>query len=167
MNRRELCMNKAMLLLLASLPLPVQAMYQKVGNTCAKVVLVPIKAYEVIELIDNDKTADLEQLLNAGFNPDIKNHYGDTPLHHAAEEGKAMQVQLLLKSSKINVNARNNCGETPLYRAALHNKLECVKLLLAHEKIIAASKDGFNAIPLDPALSDEMKALLQAAAHKK
>ena len=49
-------------------------------------------------------------LIANGANVNVKNNYGETPLHKVDNQ----KVAALLISHGANVNAKNNYGETPL-----------------------------------------------------
>ena len=68
-------------------------------------------------------------ILNNDFDVDVKNEFGDTPLHIAASTGYTSVVKLLLEH-KADVNAINKDGDTPLHLACKESYLEAVKLLL-------------------------------------
>ena len=74
----------------------------------------------------NDVT---EFLLNAGFNPDIRNEMGATPLMLASSLGKKDTIQILLAHS-ANLNAQDKNGVTPLMSAAYEGQSETIALLL-------------------------------------
>ena len=56
-------------------------------------------------------------LLDAGANPDLRDHRGRTPLHMAAYAGNFLIVSYLIDSLGADVNARDHGGNTPLHEA--------------------------------------------------
>ncbi|XP_022235162.1 uncharacterized protein LOC111083157 [Limulus polyphemus] len=65
----------------------------------------------------------------AGCNPDVKNNYGDTPLHTAARSGHAGVFRILI-SAFCNVNQVNKNGDTALHIATAMGKRKLTKILL-------------------------------------
>ena len=88
-------------------------------------------------------------LLIAGANPNAA-HKGWTPLMYAAYNGHRDCVQVLRKSSAIDVNKANDSGWTPLMMAAAGNHADCVKELLKARKINVNSlqANGNNALDI-------------------
>ena len=68
---------------------------------------------------------------NAIVDLELRDEYGCTPLHVAAESGAAATTALLINSS-ANLNARENFGFTPLLYAIHENRVETTALLLRH-----------------------------------
>ncbi|WP_252321182.1 ankyrin repeat domain-containing protein, partial [Spiroplasma endosymbiont of Lariophagus distinguendus] len=64
-----------------------------------------------------------------GANVNIKNIYGDTPLHYAVDNGYFEIAEFLLKNG-ANINAQDNEGFTPLYSAIDNNDFKIVELLI-------------------------------------
>ena len=66
----------------------------------------------------------------------IRNNYGETPLHTAATLNRKVCTEILLMRSDIRPNLKENRkGNTPLHIAAEKGYTEIVKMLLAHEGI--------------------------------
>ncbi len=62
---------------------------------------------------------------------DVPDKYSQsTPLAHAAAEGHAESVQVLLQAGS-DVNAKDEFGKTPVHYAAWQGHIDCVNLLLA------------------------------------
>ena len=55
----------------------------------------------------------------------VKNNYGRTGLHLAAENGKLEVVKYLLEKGGAEVNVQNKGGWTALHYAAINGHLEC------------------------------------------
>lgn len=70
--------------------------------------------------------------MKKGYNPDLKDIFGRTPLSLAAENGHEMVVKLLLATDGVDLESADDTGETPLTWAAGAGQVEVVKLLLEH-----------------------------------
>ena len=57
-------------------------------------------------LITSNRDPHLQVLLLSGCRPDIKNNYGDTPLHTAARYGHAGVIRILV-SAKCDTSEQN------------------------------------------------------------
>ena len=89
---------------------------------------------------------DLIAEIGVTGNANLKDDYGDTPLHWAStpKENIATTTALrLLLSTGASLDARNIYGMTPLHSACKANSLEAISVLLsAGADIIALSEDG-------------------------
>ena len=75
--------------------------------------------------------AGISRCLKAGANANVRNKYGQTPLHRAAAHSKIPTVVTALVKAGANVNARDTDGWTPLHIAARENQtFTVVKALL-------------------------------------
>ncbi|NP_001082131.1 BRCA1 associated RING domain 1 L homeolog [Xenopus laevis] len=100
----------------------------------------------------------VEDLLNSGANPNVKDNAGWTPLHEACNLGHTMVVQLLLQHHAL-MNTTGYQNDTPLHDAVKNGHIAIVKLLLSH----GASRDAVNIFglqPVDYAETEEMKSVL-------
>jgi ankyrin repeat protein len=68
----------------------------------------------------NDKVSP-NMLIEKGASPNIKDNFGNVPLHLAATNGNNNLVQVLAKF-KANLDIQNKDGRTPLHMAAISNK---------------------------------------------
>ena len=68
---------------------------------------------------------------NAVVDLELRDEYGCTPLHVAAESNAAATTAFLINSS-ADLNARENFGFTPLLYAIHENKVETATVLLRH-----------------------------------
>ena len=94
----------------------------------------------------------LNTLLAAGASVDARGEKGATPLHVAAEFGRAATTNALLAAGAV-VEARDEGGRTPLHFAAGYNYGEnAVQVLLAGGANLEA-RDGESRTPLHYALS--------------
>ena len=88
----------------------------------------------------------LRYALENGINPNIKDEYGWTVLHHAANWGNTKVVKALIKAG-ADPNAKTNSGGIPLQWAASWGRAEVVKVLLkAGVNPNAKNKDGWAAL---------------------
>ena len=73
------------------------------------------------------KLTDINQQIKYGFNRKIK--YGFSPLHHAAKQGRADIINLLLENNAM-VDLEAWSDETPLFIAIANNNTDAVRILL-------------------------------------
>ena len=85
-----------------------------------QVIHVAIHYPEVMQLLI-DKNADI----------DVKDFYGEAPLHVAVQEVCSDSVELLLKAG-ADASIQNHHGDTPLHFATLKGDLNLVDILLEH-----------------------------------
>ena len=104
---------------------------------------------EIRPLEQAGKPATVKALLDAGANPSISGHQGNSPLHHCTERGDLQSVRLLLAHG-APVDAVDDWGNTPLSRAAVYGHVEIGRALLeAKADANHRAKDGST--PLDEA----------------
>ncbi|KAL7269673.1 hypothetical protein RUND412_007647 [Rhizina undulata] len=70
-----------------------------------------------------------------GVHLNAKDISGDTPLHLAAEMGRAAAVRLLLEQKGVLVNAKLKNGHTQLHLAVLWNREAVVRVLVEHQDV--------------------------------
>jgi uncharacterized protein len=80
--------------------------------------------------VRNDNTANLERLLERGFDPNSRDEKGRTGLAVAVQERSPKATKLLLAQPGIEINALNAAGESALMMAAIKGDAENVTLLL-------------------------------------
>jgi ankyrin repeat protein len=98
-----------------------------------------------------------------GIDVNLKDDYGNTPLHVACR-GRPEAAELLLAHNGIDVNSKAGNGETPLH-VACRGHPEAVKLLLAHNGIDVNSKAGNGGTPLHVACRGHPEAVKLLLAH--
>jgi ankyrin repeat protein len=84
-------------------------------------MLQKAKAEEEVKLV--------ESLVASGADMNVKDRYGDTPLHYAAGHGRKDMIDLLIAKG-ADINAANKKGETPLCCATLWGHKDAVEFLL-------------------------------------
>ena len=68
-------------------------------------------------------------MVNKGADVNVKDTYGQTPLHLAASKGQIKVIRCLIENG-ANVNVtQETTGSTPLHRAASNGQVEVVKCL--------------------------------------
>jgi hypothetical protein len=73
--------------------------------------------------------------LKINCDTDIKNHFGDTPLHVAASNNYKKMLDELLEEESSNVNTQDNDGNTAFHEAIQKRNLECaLSFMEASEK---------------------------------
>ncbi|GLG95594.1 Transient receptor potential cation channel subfamily A member 1 [Gryllus bimaculatus] len=77
----------------------------------------------------NGQINKLLKLLESGASPNLRDHAGLAPIHHASASGKVQCIAVLIKY-KAYVHARCKAGNTPLHIAAQNNQLESARILL-------------------------------------
>ncbi|XP_023649836.1 BRCA1-associated RING domain protein 1 isoform X2 [Paramormyrops kingsleyae] len=101
----------------------------------------------------------VEELLDHGADPNLKDHAGWTPLHEACNLGHLGVVAVLLQQGAL-MNAPGYHNDSPLHDAVQNGHVDVVRLLLEN----GASKSVLNMFglrPVDCARTEEMRAILQ------
>jgi ankyrin repeat protein len=76
-------------------------------------------------------TPEIERLILLGYDVNLFDDMGFTPLHHAVEGGQIEAVRVLLKrGALINANDDTTIGETPLSLAVQGGDLNLARVLL-------------------------------------
>lgn len=105
--------------------------------------------------------------LSSGFNPNIKNDYGETPLHWATQHNRIDQINMLIKFG-ANVNEQDLDKDTPLHWAAENDNSDAAKLLLRNGALINV-KNRESKTPYKVAIdnfSSKCEELLQMVIYK-
>ena len=79
--------------------------------------------------IHGNNAAVVKVLLTNNANADVRDYWGNTPLHISSLK-RFTHISRLLIDSGYEINARNNSGESPLHSAVGSNDLAHVELLL-------------------------------------
>jgi ankyrin repeat protein len=75
--------------------------------------------------------AEVQTLLNVGYQPNEFDDLGKTPLHYAAEGGHLQVIELLIASgADVNANDERVIGNTPLRQVAARCSYEVAKILI-------------------------------------
>jgi uncharacterized protein len=78
-----------------------------------------------------DRPADVQKLLDRGFDPNTVNEKGVSGLLVAIQSEAPKAALVLAHDPRTNVNAQNQHGETPLMLAAINNYLPLAETLIA------------------------------------
>ncbi|HKO96672.1 MAG TPA: ankyrin repeat domain-containing protein [Pyrinomonadaceae bacterium] len=81
------------------------------------------------QYVIRNETTRVQNLLERGANPNLRDGEDDTPLHLAAQRGNIEIVRLLLAKG-ADVNAKNKVGGTPLMWAGVYGHEEVGRALL-------------------------------------
>lgn len=98
-----------------------------------------------LDFARNDDLRQLEPMLNAGLNVNLKTAKGDSLLMLASYNNSLSVVKILIKHG-ANVDERNDRGQTPLAGAAFKGHLEVVKALVEAGADVNAN-NGMGATP--------------------
>ncbi|RAZ57190.1 ankyrin repeat domain-containing protein [Campylobacter hyointestinalis] len=93
----------------------------------------------------HNECSELEKMINAGLNPNLKNHKGDSLLMLAAYNGSFETTKMLIQKG-ARVDERNDRGQTPLAGVCFKGNLEMTKLLVEN----GADIDANNGMGLTP-----------------
>ena len=101
----------------------------------------------LIEASMNGHEGAVCALLARGARQELRNKFGATALHHAAEYGSANIIKLLHAAPGAQVDARDNTGVTPLAYASCSGREDAVRTLLAcGARQELQNKDGMAAL---------------------
>ena len=111
----------------------------------------PLVYKTIHEAAKNGDLADVINHLARGTDVNVKDNYGETPLHWAISYGHKDVAELLIAKG-ANVNTKGQGGETPLHMAAIREKgnKDVAELLIAKGADVNA-KDERGMTPLDAA----------------
>ncbi|CAB3779490.1 ankyrin repeat domain-containing protein [Pararobbsia alpina] len=103
-------------------------------------------ASQVFDLARAGDAGMLDQLLDKGLPPNLRNEKGDSLLMLASYHGHLDAVRVLL-AHKADPDLRNKNGQTPIAGAAFKGNLSMIELLLEHgADVEGASPDGRTAL---------------------
>ena len=85
---------------------------------------------DVLSFYDNRSLGIVKFLTSdCGYNVDVRNHNGDTPLHVACASGIPKIVEFLVIEQHSHGNTQNKDGDSPLHVACQYGHLDIVKFL--------------------------------------
>jgi Ankyrin repeats (3 copies) len=111
---------------------------------------------ELFQAVKDGDLATVTAQLDAGFDPNMRGEYGNTPLM-VVEDPRVARRRI---SAGADVNARNEDAATPLIEAAKYGHLEVVRLLLqsgadVHARDLSEERNALDwALVWDPADED-------------
>ncbi len=103
---------------------------------------------ELFEAVEAEEFDRVQELLAAGFSPNLTNRFGDTPLILAADlyfENDGEIIEKLLKAG-ADPSQANRFGVTPLMYAVLHDSQTVEMLVNAGANVNAADDNGRTAL---------------------
>jgi hypothetical protein len=107
--------------------------YKKRGELDKMAALSKTIDLEALNIVDPRLSEKLSDLIShaerVASRVHFKDHFGKTPLHHAAEKGPPALVKFLIDNG-ANVNEKDENGQTPLYHATKSGKKEIVEILI-------------------------------------
>lgn len=83
--------------------------------------------------VRSDNASGVRDLINRGFDPNVKDPNGQTGLLLAMREPSPRVIQVLIESPKTNVEGRNPKDESPLMMAALKGQKDLVTQLIKRD----------------------------------
>ena len=101
-------------------------------------------------------------LLKKGYQSNLQDSYGRTPLSWAAAEGHEAVVQALLARDDVDPDSKDGYGQTPLSWAAEGGHEAVVRALLARDDVDPNSKGSDDQTPLSWAAEGGHEAVVQA-----
>ena len=125
--------------------------------------------YTLANAAAQNKTEDVEGMLQHGANSNVTDGAGRTPLGYAAGFGNAAMLKLLLESG-ARIDYRDNFGRMALHWAAEGGQAETIRLLLAAKAPVdATARQGITALMLAAGgnKGEAVKLLLDAGADPK
>ena len=132
---------------------------RKIGmEKSLQVAQVSCEQWNTSGFFRNATGKDVSRCLKRGADPNVRNKYGEAPLHYAARNENLNVITALLDSG-ANVNARDNSGATPLHFAAKGNKNSVV--------IAALLKGGANVNTYQTKMSPSYTSLHLAAMYNE
>lgn len=101
---------------------------------------------EIVKALSAGSWEQLEQLVDASVNLQVRGAHGETALHIAAYNGDTDRVRLLLTHGALP-SSRDSDASTALHAAAAQGHVETAQTLVEHgAKVNAVDSDGFSAL---------------------
>lgn len=127
-------------------------------------------SYDVymIELVKNEETELLDEILACGVSPNPCNRYGESLVHAICRRGQAATIKVMLKHG-CNLQVADDYGRTPLHDAcwAARPCFDVVELLLERDVRLFHMTDCRGATPLSYVRKDHWPAWIAfLEAHK-
>ncbi len=137
-----------------------EAIAYRFGSDVAHAVAIEVDRYRINHYVLNGKTAELEDYLKRGVEPDTFDRFGKTALMEAVEQGTVRDADILLKY-KADPNIATQKGETAMHLAAAGRDETLIeKLYKAGGKMNAKTADGST--PLQIAQRHGNRAVMNA-----
>lgn len=122
---------------------PIQEILKYIGENKINInddVLIFSRAWLIAARHETEASlAEMQELLDAGLNPNIVDERGQSYLHHAAREGNIRMVNILLNHG-ANPNISDVNGYKPLHCAAKEGHAEITAALLLDKRTDANAK---------------------------
>lgn len=80
--------------------------------------------------IKNNQNSMFSILVNSGADTNLKNQYGESPIHLAVKENDSILAKILINDKDTDLNILNYTGETPFIRALRQKNKRLVFMLL-------------------------------------
>lgn len=127
----------------SSAPAPANAAQLKQSDSDASAMLEAIS-----EDLDITNVSRISELIVASADVDVKNKFGATPLHMAAQSGFTEVVELLIKARADLNKPTDRFGVTPLYLAAQNGHAKVVTQLIKARADVNLANMRDNVTPL-------------------
>jgi len=119
----------------------------------------PNNALRMYQAIENNNERAIQILINAGFDVNQPDEFGNTPLHWAVKNNNERAVQILIDAD-ADVNQPDEDGNTPLHWAVKNNNERAMQILIdAGADVNQANK--FDNTPLYRAVENNNKRAVQ------
>ena len=118
--------------------------------------------YDIFNACQEGKLESVQYILECeGVNKDLKNKYGQTPLHIACIYGQKIIVEYLLEKAMANKEAVNGIGWTPLFSASSGGHLNIVEYLIDTAHVLKHPYDKSGRTPLHISCSNGFYPLVE------
>lgn len=112
-------------------------------------------------VLANDSSAT-EEALKLGFNANLNDNRGWTPLHLAAlADSRINCLKTIVQHSSVSINSQTFLGETALFMGCQNGCQEVVKLLLNQPKCLINLSNNEGVSPLHVACSEKHSKVMQ------